>query len=241
LAQLPIIALTANASEEDRVLCLAAGMNDHIGKPFDLDKLVAKLRRPQAATPASTRLPCTPFISIEAALARLGGSMVTYRKVLDRFGDECRVSVEQLRLALVAADAAAAAAALHTIKGLAGTAGASGLAELATGYEHAVRVHAKFPPEGSCEKLAELIEASERALDEGVVHTTTEQSGSTAEVERDTLEELHGLLDSRDMRALEIARVLPAHPHSLASLHELIDRLAFAEAALALRLHLDEL
>ncbi len=241
LAQLPIIAMTANASEEDRVLCLAAGMNDHIGKPFDLDKLVAKLRRSQAATPASTRLLCAPIISIEAALARLGGNTAIYRKVLDRFGDECRATVEQLRLAMVAADAAAAAAALHTIKGLAGTAGASGLAELATGYEQAVRVHAQFPPEGSCEKLAELIEASERALDEGVVHTTTAQSDSTAEVERDTLEELLGLLDSRDMRAIEMARVLPAHPHSLASLRELIDRLAFPEAALALRLHLEAL
>jgi len=45
LAALPIIAMTANAMASDRVACLDAGMNDHVGKPFDLDNLVATLLR----------------------------------------------------------------------------------------------------------------------------------------------------------------------------------------------------
>ncbi|MBA3624362.1 MAG: PAS domain S-box protein, partial [Methylibium sp.] len=45
LAAVPIIAMTANAMASDREACLAAGMNDHIGKPFDLGHLVATLRR----------------------------------------------------------------------------------------------------------------------------------------------------------------------------------------------------
>jgi PAS domain S-box-containing protein len=41
MANIPILALTANAFDEDRDVCLAAGMDDHIGKPVDTDALCA--------------------------------------------------------------------------------------------------------------------------------------------------------------------------------------------------------
>jgi CheY-like chemotaxis protein len=41
----PIIALTANAFEEDIKACLAAGMDAHLSKPVDIDQVIALLGR----------------------------------------------------------------------------------------------------------------------------------------------------------------------------------------------------
>ncbi len=40
-AHIPIVAMTANAFEEDRRAALEAGMNDHVAKPINMDKLMA--------------------------------------------------------------------------------------------------------------------------------------------------------------------------------------------------------
>jgi len=42
---LPIIAVTANVFKDDVENCLAAGMDDHIRKPLDIDEVFAKLRK----------------------------------------------------------------------------------------------------------------------------------------------------------------------------------------------------
>ncbi|MDR3137120.1 MAG: response regulator [Coriobacteriales bacterium] len=42
--EIPIIAMTANVFTEDITKCLAAGMNDHLGKPLSCDQLLAMLR-----------------------------------------------------------------------------------------------------------------------------------------------------------------------------------------------------
>ena len=42
-ACIPIVAMTANAFEEDKRDAIAAGMNGHIAKPIQADKLLAML------------------------------------------------------------------------------------------------------------------------------------------------------------------------------------------------------
>jgi CheY-like chemotaxis protein len=45
LKGIPIIAMTANVFREDIENCLAAGMNDHIGKPIDFTELMNQLQK----------------------------------------------------------------------------------------------------------------------------------------------------------------------------------------------------
>ena len=40
LASIPIVAMTANAFDEDRRLALESGMNDHVTKPINVSKLM---------------------------------------------------------------------------------------------------------------------------------------------------------------------------------------------------------
>lgn len=43
--RIPIIAMTADVFKEDIEKCQAAGMNDHTGKPIEMDDVMAKIDR----------------------------------------------------------------------------------------------------------------------------------------------------------------------------------------------------
>ncbi|MEP9324738.1 response regulator [Paraburkholderia phymatum] len=80
-AALPIVAMTANATRADREACLAAGMNDHVGKPIDVKHLVNVLL-------AQTRAIASPVAMEALAADEAAASELLERKesIVRRFG-----------------------------------------------------------------------------------------------------------------------------------------------------------
>jgi len=138
-SDLPIIAMTANASAADRESCLAAGMSDHIGKPIDLEKMVATLLhwvgRPAQAMQTYTEPGDPATENTEAVLRRFGGNLKLLQRMLSNFEPEMRKQLEQLNAHAEQQDVSAVLAQLHMLKGSAGTMGAQLLADKAAKLE----------------------------------------------------------------------------------------------------------
>ena len=150
---LPIIAMTANAMGSDREACLAAGMNDHVGKPFDLSNLVATLLRhtgrrtaatPSAAPPDGTIPPEVlqdaqrRGIELGAALGRMGGNNGVYLRMLRSFIKDLAALPRQLASLLQEGRFDESRRLMHTVKGLAGTLGVRPLARIAAEAERSL-------------------------------------------------------------------------------------------------------
>lgn len=154
-ADLPIIAMTANASVADRQVCLAAGMSDHIGKPIDLDKLVATLQH-WTGTTAPENVTSEPPTGVatensEAVLRRFGGNLKLLQRMLSNFEPEMRKQLQQLNSHASQGDVKAVLAQLHMLKGSSGTMGARQLAEQAAELEQQIK---RLAPAAAGELLA---------------------------------------------------------------------------------------
>ena len=157
-ANLPVIAMTAHATLEERQRCLAAGMNDHVSKPIDpaaLFDTVARYFKPATHSaneaghgvtrPAGEDLLSVEGLDTQDGLARVAGNRKLYLKLLRQFAEQQGPSVEQTSAALAQGDAALAERLAHTLKGVAGNIGAKSVQGAAGALEKLIRDRAAAP------------------------------------------------------------------------------------------------
>ena len=165
--ELPVLAMTANAMMSDKEDARAAGMNDHIAKPINLQDLCAKLLKwiepgerelPQAfkdtlaTTDEGETLPeQLTGIDINAGLKWVRGNASLFRKLLAEFYIDHGDDISVISDALEQGDNDTAQRLAHTLRGVGATIGANELSLRAKEVESAIK-------QGELGNITELIE-----------------------------------------------------------------------------------
>jgi CheY-like chemotaxis protein len=138
-ADMPIIALTANAMQGDRDAALTAGMNDYITKPVDPDEALLTLARWVRPGAAAIREPSTGVLDRTAGLRRSGGNQALYDKIVARFAEDARQFTTTFRTVHGSGDLVHATRLAHSLKSSAGTIGADEVQRAAARLEEYCR------------------------------------------------------------------------------------------------------
>jgi len=153
LPDLPVIAVSAAVLAEQQQAARAAGVDEVLTKPIDLEELVAVLRRwgeplPMAAVPAPApappgdpdaaapaEFPEIPGLDTRGAAVLLGHDRTFFLSLVRRFAARFGVETRQIRDDLAHGQGSAAARRLHALRGIAGNIGARDLAATALALE----------------------------------------------------------------------------------------------------------
>lgn len=129
-SHVPIIAMTAHALQEDRLKCLAAGMDDYLAKPIDVATLVAHVEfyghsgsrhaatANQGPAPSEKRSPTSQDF-LAGARARLAGDEELLLELIRLFRKDACSLLEKVAAGLQTKDAELASRAAHNLRGLA--------------------------------------------------------------------------------------------------------------------------
>jgi two-component system, sensor histidine kinase and response regulator len=182
-AKLPIIALTANVMVSEQNEVLAAGMNDHIGKPIDPGRLVTKLAqwiRPENRTAKSfpllqktpdsalEPLPELPGVKVAESVRRIGGKVALYYMLLEKFRVNAQDAVSRIREALAAGDNELSERLAHSLRGVAGNIGADALRSQAELLENNIKNGLLDEVEGLLVRIEHELDALIASIDQAL-------------------------------------------------------------------------
>ena len=174
---IPVVALTAYVSPEDRERCMAAGMNAFLPKPAAPEELDAAIRRllygeaggerAETHVPAEYAGKAAPVFDRAAALKRLMGDEDALAELAEEFIEEMPKDLEKFSALVSEGDAAAAGRCAHSIKGAAAGIGGEALRAAAFEAEKAGKAgdaNALLKLEPEVREQYELLEAALRQL-----------------------------------------------------------------------------
>ena len=256
LTEVPVIALTANALASDREACLAAGMNAHVGKPFDLEELVRVIRghtgrTGTAAGPARAAGALPPEavdaaqsagVRLSEALERMGQQSAIYARSLQVFVENLPEMAQQLHAALSSDNADQARRLSHSLKGQAATLGVVRLSEQAAETERAfgpASAHSAAARRELGDKLAAAMLAARPLLAGLVMALATDDEPETESTDRHALRAalstLAEALRESDMLATDLMLALRQRFHrelgeGLETLDQAVTKLDFNRA-----------
>ncbi len=159
MLMLPIVAMTANAMQSDRELCMNAGMNDHIAKPIDPQRLFSILlkwippkdgtsapRQNRTARPAQREEDALHLdvagLNVELGLQHVLGNQELYLSILRKYASNYKDAARTILTALSDGDYETAERLAHTLKGVSGSIGAEAMQKTAALLEQHIREHA---------------------------------------------------------------------------------------------------